>query len=232
MNDLDSKLVRETAHTMVSWIAGWGKFITADGDSKFVYDFGDTSRLHAARLLVEFGVFLENSPLDYSLINNTPNRREFYELEDIIYIFYDLGAFYSYGVRFREQGFKVENALVELFDNLVELKFCEENESFYFWTDKTFNLIKGGEIDKLGSCIPSLDNYTKTHLNFVLENRKILEGKSSLIKFEIPDRYWKDENLIKSFIDLQIDNKWRENSIVWPANIESHWPKRSVKAPL
>jgi len=210
MKDLDQELTVQTAHALVSWIALWGKYITGKTKSVRICHSDDSALLDAADLLVQHGVFGEPNRCDFILISSTPQLAKSYKLEDIIYIFYCLGCFYGYGVRFREQGFCVEEAVSQLFENLTALGFCKKDESYYYWADKTFAINKDG----WDIIVPYLEDYRREKKDMIFSNKK---AARLIGKFGFRANVWANDELLEQAIYQRIEQNVPK---MWPVAIK------------
>ena len=211
MKDYNPILDAEIAYTIVSWIATWGKSMTdRKTQSVGLWQGDDSTLLNAADVLVEHGIFEEPSPCVYILKTTTPQMSEIYKLEDILFTFFNLGKFYGYGVKFREQGFQAEESISTLFENLIALGFCKKDENYYYWTDKTFALNKDG----WNIFVPYLKDYRREMKDIIFSNR---EAARLIGKFGFRSHVWDNDDLLEQAIYKRIDSK---NSNAWPAAIE------------
>ena len=229
MKKYSSKLEVETSHAMLIWMAHWAKMMVnrSESEGKTVYLGYEANKVlrDAASLLVEYGIFEEPNRFEFNLLTTEPQIKKSYKLEDIIFCFFSLGDFYWTGIKFKEEGFKASHSIAPLFENLILLGYCKKDTSFYFWTDKTFNIYREGR-SSLCSYIPKQDDYKQKLLNDALGALRPIENpwqKSraimTLMKCNVPKCDWKDEDRIEKHIDLWISS-WRESPKMWLAGDE------------
>ena len=169
----------------------------------------------AIELLSENGSFKKEDQFTFTLITTEPQMKKPCDLEDILYIFYELGAFYRNSVKYREQGFMAAASISRVFDNFVLLDFCRTEDGFYFWTDKTFSLNRQGwEI-----LAPFLEDYLQSQKDNILKNREMLKLLGYRKKKNIPIDVWNNDERLEEFIEAQVKNKWRDTPTFWPEAI-------------
>lgn len=210
MQEHHEKLEEETVFSLLQLIALWGEAFADDKGRVVLYD--NMELQDAIELLSEHGSFRKEDQFTFNFITTEPNMNKPCDLDDIVYIFYELGAWYGYGVKYREQGFIAASSISRIFDNLVLLNYCTKHDGFYFWTDKTFNLNRQGwEIH-----VPFLKNYLQRRKNDILENREVLRALESLDEMNIPNDVWDNDERFKELIEVHVKNTWRDNPTVWP----------------
>lgn len=213
------KIQNDTAGLMLEWIALWGELIV---DNEEVIRLDSTNAgefLFAAELLTDCGVFRQPNEYEFSFVTLSPQLKETYDFEKILYGFYNLGAFYGYGVRFLEEGFKVVKSMTPLFENLVSLQFCRRVEDFYFWTEKTSNL----SFEGYGIRLHPRESVYHRHLDTLSipigksDRMRVFNAISLSHKLGIEDL--NDQVSVEKAVNTSL-NKWRINPSVWPENLE------------
>jgi hypothetical protein len=204
------ELEEETAYLMVKWVSLWGR---AFADKKGRVLLLDNMALQdAMELLIDTGVFKEIDQFESRLVTAEPRLKTPYDLEDVLYVFHQLGDWYGYGVKYREQGFKTANSIAKTFDKLVSLGYCDKIQEFYFWTNKTFSLNRQG----WGIYTPTFDEYLRRQKKEFFETRKSLSAMEVIGSSKLGFKDWDNDKRLEKFVELRVKNKWRETPTIWP----------------
>lgn len=210
------------AYLMLERIAEWGK--SATDNAGFVqYDCGtDSAYVSIMELLSHHGVFRIDNEFKFSLVKPTPNLPTANDLERILYGFYLLGSMNGYGVRFLEEGFYVSQSMRSIFNDLVSLQFCQQFGKFYFWTEKTSNLV----FDGCGIWLHPRESIYHRYLDTLVipkgnsNQRKLLKAISLGNRLGIKNL--DDKASVEKNLNDWLDN-WKTNPRVWPKVLVSSY---------
>jgi len=211
----NGKIQNQSALLMLEWMVAWSETKLNKNEGTQLSTSSATLQ-NAADVLAKFGITKQN-PQDkaYIYITSDVSLPNTYDFEEILYAYYDLGNFYGYGVLFLEEGFMVADDLKQLFQNLVQLGYCNTANEFYFWTEKTsevssryyglqFKRKESVYSEYLQHLIPSDTQSARDLLMTIHLRKKLGLNKNS------------NSSEVKTALTAWL-NKWQKNPILWPA---------------
>ena len=127
-----------TTELMLNWVLDY--YLIHANDEGFTYTddicLVDKGLIRASNFLVKIGLLENNGgdePWEQILVPAKLTRLP--KIEEAFFYFTWFGSFYGYIIHHPKEGFLVHKRVKNIFDKLTTLGYCEQRDSFFFWTD-------------------------------------------------------------------------------------------------